>query len=121
MLAGCDRAEEDRAAQAASDAVRQTNQALSQAEQAVRQAGGKAAEGAGEAGRMLRDGSLTARVKTALLADENVPASQIDVDSNDGVVTLSGRLSSEAQVQRALEIARKVDGVQRVDNKLTAG
>jgi hyperosmotically inducible protein len=128
--AGCDRAQEDRAAEAASQAVRQTNQALSKAGEVAREGvreAGKAAQkatdaakdGAGEAGRLLGDGALTAKVKTALLADEGVPGSSIDVDSSAGVVTLSGRLASQSQIDRAVAIARAIDGVSRVENRLT--
>jgi hyperosmotically inducible protein len=132
FLTGCDRAAEDRAADAAQEAVRQTNRALNkageiardgsqEAMQAARKAGEVAKEGAAEAGRMLGDGGLTARVKTALLADESVKAANIDVDSNSGVVTLSGRLSSQAEVDRAVEIVRGIDGVTQVENRLTTG
>jgi osmotically-inducible protein OsmY len=128
--AGCDRAQEDRAAEAASQAVRQTNQALTKAGEVAREGAreaGKVAQkatesakaGAGEAGRLLSDGALTAKVKTALLADEAVPASSIDVDSSGGVVTLSGRLANQAQIVRAVEIARGIEGVSRVENRLT--
>jgi len=131
VLAGCDRAQEERAADAASQAVRQTNKALNKAEdvareglreagQVARKAGDIAQEGAQEAGRVLSDGTLTAKVKTALLADEGVPGSSIDVDSRAGVVTLSGQLASRAQVDRAVGIARNIEGVERVENRLSA-
>ena len=117
---------------AASQAVRQTNQALNKAEdvaregigkagQVARKAGDIAQDGAQEAGRVLSDGTLTAKVKTALLADEGVPGSSIDVHSAAGVVTLSGRLANQAQVDRAVGIARNIDGVKQVESRLTAG
>jgi hyperosmotically inducible protein len=130
--AGCDRAEEDRAAQGASDAVRSANQALNKAEEVAREGAREAGqfarkaaevakEGAQESGRLLSDGGgLTAKVKTALLADEAVAGTSIDVDSNGGVVTLTGRLSNQAEVERALAITRGIDGVERVENRLTA-
>jgi osmotically-inducible protein OsmY len=131
LLAGCDRAQEDRAADAASQAVRQTNQALNkagdvaresaqEAGQVARKAGEVAKDGAKEAGRLLSDGTLTAKVKTALLADETVPGSRIDVDSSAGVVTLSGQLATQAQIDRAVAIARGIEGVERVENRLSA-
>lgn len=121
VLSGCDRAEEDRAAKAAADAVRKSNQALAEAGQAMSKAGEAAREGAGEAAGLAKDATLTARVKTALLADEAVPASRIDVDSSAGVVTLSGQLASDEQIRRAVEITRKVEGVERVESRLTKG
>lgn len=133
LLSACDRAAEDRAAASAEQAVRETNRALNKAGEVARKgtreavelarnAGDAAKEGAVEAGRALSDGGLTARVKTALLADETVAGSRIDVDSDSssGVVTLSGRLASQAQVDRAVEIARGIDGVARVENRLTS-
>ena len=129
LLSGCDRAQEERAADAAANAVRQTNQALNKAGEVAREgakgagevarkAGNVAKEGAQEAGRLLNDGSLTAKVKSALLADEAVPATRIDVDSSGGVVTLSGQLSDQAQIDRAVSITRKLEGVERVENRL---
>ena len=131
VLAGCDRAQEDRAAQSASDAVRSANKALSKAEQVAREgaretgefarkAGEAIKEGAQTSGRMLSDGGLTARVKTALLADDSVPGSRIDVDTAGGVVTLTGQLENQTQIERALTIARNIEGVERVENGLTA-
>jgi hyperosmotically inducible periplasmic protein len=131
LAAACDRAQEDRAAQNASEAVRSANQALSKAEEVAREgaretgefarkAGEVIKEGAQTSGRLLSDGGLTAQVKTALLADDGVSGTSIDVDTTGGVVTLTGRLANQAQVERALTIARGIEGVQRVENRLTA-
>ena len=72
-----------------------------------------------EAGDAIANGTLTARVKAALLADPDVKGLQIDVDSNDGVVTLSGALDRAANVERAQALARGVEGVKSVENRLT--
>jgi osmotically-inducible protein OsmY len=131
LMTGCDRAEEDRAAESAAQAVRNANQALSKAESVAREgaresgefarkAGEVIREGAQTSGRLLTDGGLTAQVKTALLADKTVPGTRIDVDTAGGVVTLTGQLENDAQIERALAIARGVEGVQRVENRLTA-
>ncbi|MGH8639716.1 MAG: BON domain-containing protein [Burkholderiales bacterium] len=131
LIAGCDRAQEDRAAQNASEAVRSANQALSKAEEVAREgaresgefarkAGEVIKEGAQTSGRLLSDGGLTARVKTALLADAGVSGTSIDVHTSGGVVTLSGRLANQAEIERALTIARSIEGVDRVENRLTA-
>jgi hypothetical protein len=65
------------------------------------------------------DGALTARVKTALMGDEQVKGLRIDVDTRDAQVTLKGALETEQQVARAMEVARGVDGVRSVINRLT--
>ncbi|HEX2539463.1 MAG TPA: BON domain-containing protein [Caldimonas sp.] len=77
-----------------------------------------ASEVAARAGEAIANGALTAKVKAALLADPDVKGLQIDVDSRDGVVTLSGTLDSAANVARAQAIARGTDGVKSVENRL---
>lgn len=65
------------------------------------------------------DAAITAKVKTALLAESNVPGTAINVDTTEGKVTLRGKLDSQAQIDRAVQVARGVDGVRDVDNQLT--
>lgn len=72
------------------------------------------------ASNVVDNAALTAKVKAALLADELVKGTQINVDSSAGVVKLTGTVDSSAQVTRAVEVAKGVQGVQRVDNNLTA-
>lgn len=72
--------------------------------------------GAGEAGR---DAGITTQIKTKLLAAPYVGGLRIDVDTRDGVVTLTGTVYSQAEKSQALEIARKTEGVMRVNDRLT--
>ncbi len=58
-------------------------------------------------------------MKTSLLADPDVSGLRIDVDTRDGVVTLTGTVSSSAEKSRALDLAGKVENVKRVEDKLT--
>jgi len=58
-------------------------------------------------------------VKSKLLADPDVSGLRIDVDTRDGVVTLTGTVSSAAEKTRALNLAGKVENVKRVEDKLT--
>jgi hypothetical protein len=67
------------------------------------------------------DPGLTAEIKTRLLADPMVSGLKIDVDTRDRVVPLTGTVSTQAEKQRALEIARRVENVVRVEDKLTVG
>ena len=68
------------------------------------------------------DATLTAKVKAALGNDELVKARNIDVDTMRGVVTLNGTVNSAAEKERALSLARNVEGVSNVrDNLRTAG
>jgi len=65
------------------------------------------------------DTTLTAKVKSALAGDESVQARDIEVETRDGVVQLSGFVSSEDAIAAAVMRARSVAGVAEVRNDLT--
>jgi hyperosmotically inducible protein len=73
------------------------------------------------AGDQVDDAAITASVKSKFLADPDVAAINIDVDTNEGVVTLSGRVESQFQKDEAGRIARGTDGVRSVINNLSVG
>jgi osmotically-inducible protein OsmY len=64
------------------------------------------------------DALLTLKVKLALLTDKDTPGMAIDVDTVKDVVTLSGKVATEAAKTRAGEVARGVTGVKEVKNIL---
>jgi hyperosmotically inducible periplasmic protein len=70
-------------------------------------------------GRLGETAGITTEIKTRLLADPTVSGLKINVDTTDYVVTLTGTVSSQAEKVRALEIARGVAHVVRVEDKLT--
>lgn len=123
-LGGCNQAQEDRAAEQAANAIHKGNQALKDITVTAKEGAAKAASAAREAAQdaapVISDAALTAKVKAALLADKDVSAMAIDVDTQGGVVTLSGRLRDADQANRAVEIARTIDGVKSVENRLSA-
>ncbi len=61
----------------------------------------------------------TSKVKTALALSKHVSAFEINVDTNDGIVTLQGRVPSRETRRIAEEIARDTSGVKQVQNQLT--
>lgn len=69
-------------------------------------------------GETIDDTTTTTRVKTALLNDQQVGGLRIDVDTFKGVVTLSGRVKSQAEKDRAVTLARQTDGVTEVKDAL---
>ena len=73
-----------------------------------------------QASATVDDAAITTKVKAALLADDQVKGTQINVDTNGGTVKLTGTVDSATQVQRALEIAKGVNGVAKVENNLMA-
>jgi hyperosmotically inducible protein len=65
------------------------------------------------------DLSITTRVKTAILNDATITAqSKIDVETSNGVVTLSGSVKNADERDRAMAVARKVTGVTDVKSNL---
>lgn len=69
-------------------------------------------------GAAMGDAWITSATKMRLLADRDTPATDINVDTRDGVVTLFGIVPSEAAKKAAAANARKVDGVKDVKNEL---
>lgn len=72
-------------------------------------------------GTQIDDATITTRVKAQLTDDETVRARDIDVDTLDGVVTLSGRVRTDEESAQAEELAREVEGVREVQNLLEVG
>jgi hyperosmotically inducible protein len=70
-------------------------------------------------GTTIDDSTITTKVKSALLADPDVKGLDIKVETNKGEVQLSGFVDSQAQIDRAISIARGVEGVNNVQNKIT--
>jgi hyperosmotically inducible protein len=72
-------------------------------------------------GSWVDDVMISSRVKTSLITDMSVKASDIDVSSSQGVVTLIGRVRSDAMKQDAERLARGINGVTDVHNELVVG
>ena len=72
-------------------------------------------------GDWVDDVLISSRLKAMLIADMEVRASDIDVSSSQGVVTLIGRVRSPAMKQGAERIARGIKGVTDVHNELVVG
>ena len=103
LTAGCDR--NDRSAERAGEKI---DQATAQVKDQAANVGDK-----------IDDAAITAKVKTALIGEPGLKAMQIDVDTADGVVTLSGTVDSRTNVNRAIQVAQTVEGVRSVDNRLS--
>jgi osmotically-inducible protein OsmY len=69
-------------------------------------------------GNTIDDATITGRVKTSLLNDPDIAGLKIDVDTFKGVVTLSGAVKSQAEANKAMDIARKTPGVADVKSTL---
>jgi len=70
------------------------------------------------AGQNVADATLPSSVKTRLATDKLSSLTRVDVDTNNGVVSLNGVVESPDQRARAQELASQVNGVNRVVNNL---
>lgn len=130
LMACGDREPDDRTAGQKLDSViakadRETEQMQAQAERAAqrtREAAGTAADaterGVERAGDAISDAAITASVNAEFAKDNQLSALGIDVDTENGRVTLSGKAPNEAARERATQLASSVRGVVAVDNRL---
>ena len=70
-------------------------------------------------GNTVDAGITTGRVKAALLADPNVKSLDIAVVTRSDEVLLTGFVDNKAQMDRAIDIARSVEGVRLVSNEMS--
>jgi hyperosmotically inducible protein len=78
----------------------------------------KSESAAEKTGEVITDAAITSEVKTKFLAEPGVSGLNVNVDTNNGVVTLSGNVQSKAEAAKAMSIARDSKGVKRVVNHL---
>lgn len=64
------------------------------------------------------DTTITTEIKSKMLAQKELKASEIHVETYKGTVQLSGFVSGQDQVKKAEEIAKTVKGVQKVENNI---
>lgn len=72
-------------------------------------------------GTQVDDGAITAAVKAKLAADTDINPFNIDVDTNEGVVTLQGRVEKSEARTKAEQHARETEHVVRVINLIKVG
>lgn len=65
--------------------------------------------------RPVDDTWITTKVKSALLAERDVSGLALEVETVNGVVHLRGRVDDQAEADRAQQVARGIEGVERVD------
>jgi len=72
-------------------------------------------EGTGE---YVDDTVITTKVKAAVLNEPTLKSAEINVETFKGVVQLSGFVSSQADISKAVEVARGVPGAKSVKNDI---
>lgn len=122
-LVACDRNDDRTVGQRVDDATataeRRTDQVQADASRAANEARETTANMGDRAANAVSDATITAEVKAALAADPQLSALRIDVDTEGGVVTLTGPAPDEASRSRATQIAASPKGVTRVENQLS--
>ena len=72
-------------------------------------------EGTGE---YVDDTVITTKVKAAVFSEPSLKSAEINVETFKGVVQLSGFVNSRADISKAVEVARSVNGVKSVKNDM---
>ena len=69
-------------------------------------------------GTEIDDSIITTKVKSKLLADQDIKGFDLKVETHKGDVLLSGFVDNQAQIDHAIMITRSIEGVKNVDNKV---
>ena len=94
------------------------NTTMDKAQSGVESAGQKVDSSMNKVGNFMDDSAITAKVKAALVDHENIKSTDISVKTEQKVVTLSGFVESQAQAEAAVIVAKGVEGVTSVSDKL---
>jgi hyperosmotically inducible periplasmic protein len=65
-----------------------------------------------------QDANISSAIMLKFANDDLISSSRINVDTINGTVTLSGKVSTQPKVDRAMELGRSVEGVKRVRSNL---
>ncbi|MBJ9203198.1 molecular chaperone OsmY [Citrobacter sp. FDAARGOS_156] len=94
------------------------NATMDKAQSGLESAGQKVDSSMNKVGNFMDDSTLTAKVKAALVDHESIKSTDISVKTDQKVVTLSGFVESQAQAEEAVKVAKGVEGVTSVSDKL---
>lgn len=94
------------------------NTTMDKAQSGVESAGQKVDSSMNKVGNFMDDSTITAKVKAALVDHESIKSTDISVKTDQKVVTLSGFVESQAQAEEAVKVAKGVEGVTSVSDKL---
>lgn len=68
----------------------------------------------------VTDTWITTKVKSSLLTADGVSGTDISVSTENGVVTLEGHVDNQSEIDRAIAVARDIEGVTDVDSRTLA-
>ncbi len=70
-------------------------------------------------GNAVEDAGITTLVKAALVLESDLSAMEINVDTVNGIVTLTGAVDNAANIEKATQVVDGIEGVKSVNNQLT--
>lgn len=111
ILGGCSEASRDTAQD-------KTEQAMESAKETATDIADATQEKMQQAGEYVDDAVLTTRVKAALIEDDNLSDSNINVETVNGTVMLTGTVKQEADIDTAENLASNVEGVKDVETDI---
>ncbi|RUO73252.1 BON domain-containing protein [Idiomarina ramblicola] len=110
-ISGCSEAETEKAESKAENAMQETEDKAQEAKSYTE----KKAEDAGE---YVDDAVITTKVKAVIFEDDNLSSMDINVETNNGIVQLSGFVEDEADIDTAENLAATVKGVKDIENDI---
>ena len=120
LATGCDRKPADQSANTTSPtAGERMDNAVDTTKQETHELGNTMEQKASQAGQAIDDATITTSIKSKYLADDTLKGLDISVDTDHGVVTLTGTVQSDSAKELATKIAQGVEGVTSVNNQLT--
>lgn len=111
-LSACDKRDDRTVGQTVDSGVASAKAELRDAKEATKDAAARSAVAA-------TDATITTKINLALVADGQLKALKINVDTKDGKVVLTGTAPDAGSRDRATAMAKAVDGVVDVDNRLS--
>lgn len=120
LATGCNRKPADQTASEANQTTgEKVDNAIANTKQETQEMGNTLEQKAGQAGQAIDDTAITTSIKGKYLADDTLKGLDISVETEHGVVTLTGTVQSDSAKELATKIAQGVDGVASVNNQLT--
>jgi hyperosmotically inducible periplasmic protein len=119
VLGACDQRSPTTASSTGTAKPSATERIADKASDATNKVADKAGDMTNKVAEAADDMATTTKVKTALMAEPGLKSLEISVDTKDGTVTLSGKVDSPDQRDRAKQIAQSTGGVKGVVDNLT--
>lgn len=110
-IAGCSEAETEKAESKAENAMQETQDKAQKAKSYTE-------EKAEDAGEYVDDAVITTKVKAIIFEDDNLSSMDINVETSNGIVQLSGFVEDEADIDTAENLAATVKGVKDIENDI---